>query len=245
MHKYKKMNRIIPTLLLDDQKFVKTKMFDNPNYLGDPINIMRIFNDKFVDEVCILNITQNSKKINFDYLQKLFSECFLPISYGGLINNIQDVRNIFKIGADKIIFSTNLFKNKNLVIESINEIGSQGVVGCINLIEKDNKYLIYLPLTNEFLEIKSIEDYLLELINIGLGEVIINFVNRDGMRTGYDCSFIKKISNIIKIPLIVLGGANTKKDFHQAFQAGANAVAASSYFVYLGKRDGVMISYSK
>ena len=245
MRKYKKMNRVIPTLLLDNQRFVKTKMFNNPNYLGDPINIMRIFNDKFVDEVCILNITQNSKKINFDYLQKVFSECFLPISYGGLINNIQDVRNIFKIGADKIIFSTNLFKNKNLVIKSINEIGSQGVVGCINLIEKDNKYLIFLPLTNELLEINSIEDYLLELINIGLGEVIINFVNRDGMRTGYDCSFIKKISNIIKIPLIVLGGANTKKDFHQAFQAGANAVAASSYFVYLGKRDAVMVSYNK
>ena len=114
--------RIIPTLLLKDKKFVKTFQFKNPIYLGDPINICRIFNDKLVDELSILNISDNKKsEIDFDYLQLLFSECFLPISYGGKIKNLNQVRNVFKSGADKIIFSSNLYYNKSLVAKTVED----------------------------------------------------------------------------------------------------------------------------
>ncbi len=241
----KNYHRVIPTLLLQDRDFVKTIKFSNPRYLGDPINIMRIFNDKFVDELCILNITNNLKKNNFDFLKDIFSECLLPLSYGGNIGSIEDVRKIFKIGADKIIFSSNLYQKPELVKETIKEVGSQGVVGCVNVIENANNYSIYLSGTKELIHTNNIQDKIKELVDFGLGELIINFVSRDGMKSGYDYNFIKKISTKIGIPLIVLGGANSKDDFNKAINSGANAVAASSYFVFMGNRDAVMLSYNK
>ena len=219
--------RVIPTFLLSERMFVKTEKFENPIYLGDPINLIRIFNDKFVDEISILNISKKTNDINFSYLKDVFSECFLPLSYGGKIKNIQDVRNMFKIGVDKIIFSTNLFKNIKLVKDAVSEVGSQGISGCINIVQKNDEYSIYLPET------------------FGLGELIINFVSRDGMRVGYDCNFIYKISKKIDIPIIALGGASSKEDFNKVVKAGANAAAASSIFVFIGNRKGVIPSYKK
>jgi|MDTG01.3.fsa_nt_gb cyclase len=240
----KKNYRVIPTLLLKDRQFVKTKKFKDPVYLGDPINICRIFNDKFVDELSILNIS-NKEIIDFDYLQSLFSECLLPVSYGGKIKNIEEARNIFKCGADKIIFSSNLIKNKNLVVKTVEEVGSQGVVGCLNILKVKEKFYLYLPIFNETIYIKDFKKLIEDILNLGIGEIIFNFVNRDGMRNSYDFNFIKKISNLVTIPLIVLGGANSTDDFKKAIESGANAVAASSFFVFLGKRNAVLISYSK
>lgn len=241
----KKNYRIIPTFLLDNRSFVKTKLFKNPKYLGDPINIIRIFNDKFADEICILNISKSLNKNYFSYLKEIFSECFLPLSYGGKIKNIEDVRTIFKIGVDKIIFSTNLIKNKNLVINTVKEVGSQGVVGCINILERLNNYYIYLPETNEKIYNDEIINKIEEVISLGIGELILNFVSRDGTANGYDLKFLQRISKRVNIPLIVLGGAGSKKDFDDAINLGANAVAAGSYFVYMGKRNAVMLSYNK
>ena len=238
--------RIIPTLLLKDKKFVKTFQFKNPIYLGDPINICRIFNDKLVDELSILNISDNKKsEIDFDYLQLLFSECFLPISYGGKIKNLNQVRNVFKSGADKIIFSSNLYYNKSLVAKTVEEVGSQGVVGCLNILKKNNMLYLYFPLKNEKIYLKDLTKLLQELIKIGIGELILNFVDRDGMRSGYDFEIIKKVSNLISIPLIALGGASSKSDFQKAVYYGASAVAASSYFIFKGNRNAVLISYNK
>ena len=172
----KKNYRKIPTFLLDNRSFVKTKIFKNPRYLGDPINIIRIFNDKFVDEISILNISKNLNDNYFSYLKDIFSECFLPLSYGGKITSLEDVRTIFKIGVDKIIFSTNLIKDKNLVINTVKEVGSQGVVGCLNILERSNNYSIFLPETNEEIYKDEILNKIEELISFGIGELILNFV---------------------------------------------------------------------
>ena len=237
--------RTIPTFLLDDRSFVKTRLFKNPKYLGDPINIIRIFNDKFVDEICILNISKNLNNNYFSYLKEIFSECFLPLSYGGKIKTIEDVRTIFKIGVDKIVFSTNLLKNKNLVKNTVKEVGSQGVVGCLNILERSNNHSIYLPETNEEIYNGEVINKIEEFISLGIGELILNFVSKDGTTNGYDLKFLQKITKKVNIPLIVLGGAGSKKDFEDAINLGANAVAAGSYFVYMGKRNAVMLSYNK
>ena len=237
--------RVIPTFLLSERMFVKTEKFENPIYLGDPINLIRIFNDKFVDEICILNISKKTNDINFSYLKDVFSECFLPLSYGGKIKNIQDVRNIFKIGVDKIIFSTNLFKNIKLVKDAVSEVGSQGISGCINIVQKNDEYSIYLPETSEKICFNNVIEKIQEVEKFGLGELIINFVSRDGMRVGYDYNFIDKISKKIDIPIIALGGASSKEDFNKVVKAGANAAAASSIFVFIGNRKGVVPSYKK
>jgi cyclase len=238
--------RVIPVLLLNKQGFVKSKMFKNYTYLGDPINILRIFNDKEVDEIAILDIEKNIDKslINFKRIKDLVSECIIPVSYGGGIRNFTDVKKLFKCGVDKIIFNTNLVSNPDLVKKTCLLAGSQSVIASID-VKINNKTGVkecYIMSGNVN---TGLEPFVLvkKSIDLGVGEILINSIDRDGMMCGYDLELIESLAKEFVIPIICLGGSSQIEDFKKAYIVGARAVAASSQFVFIGKRNGILVQY--
>ena len=237
--------RVIPVLTLDNEKLVKTVRFKNPNYIGDPINAVRLFNDKEVDEIILLDIsaTKQNRKPNFKRIEEICSEAFMPFAYGGGISNIKQIDTLFKIGLEKVILNTILSKNINLIKVAANKYGSQSIVASIDI--KKNifgKYKAY-SVSGKNKVKYSIEDYLKKITEAGIGEVFVNSIDKDGTFNDYDYSIIKMISEICHVPVTVCGGANSLSSFKDAIEAGASAVAAGSFFIYKGKTKGVLINY--
>jgi len=237
--------RIIPVLSIIENNLVKTSKFKNPRYLGDSVNAVKIFNGKFVDELIILDIRSSLDKtmINFDLLNDIASQAFMPLGYGGGINTFEDAKKLFKAGYEKILFSTALYENPELVKKCVNYAGSSSIVASIDI--KRNligKYSIYI-LSGTKKVSSDIFEYLKYVINLGVGEVIINFIDRDGQMTGYDLDLVKQLSDVSDIPLIPNCGAGTIEDFKNAIEYGAHSVAASSMFVYYGRMKAVLINF--
>ena len=237
--------RIIPALLLRDNSLVKTKKFKKENYIGDPINAVKIFNDKEVDEIIFLDICASKKQQpNFEMIEKISSECFMPLAYGGGIKTIEQVKKIFRIGVEKIIINSAAINDYNFLKEIINFVGSQSVIISIDVKRTIfGKYKVY----SHQLE-KNIETDLLDLLEIanevGVGEVFINSVDRDGMMNGYDIELLNLVSSNINMPLIACGGAGNITHLKEGLnKGGANAVSAGSMFVYHGKHNAVLINY--
>lgn len=237
--------RIIPTLLLDDGNLVKTKNFKNPRYLGDPINAIKIFNEKSVDELCILDIsaTRNKREPNYELLENMASESFMPLSYGGGITNFDQVKKIFRLGYEKVVINTATFENERLISDISSYFGKQSIVASIDyrttLLGKrcfmydGKKKTDNTPLQRA----KKIEE-------LGAGELLLYSIDRDGTRKGYDIETIREVSNAISIPVIACGGADNIDDIYRVLnKANASAVAAGSMFVYYGKRDAVLINF--
>ena len=236
--------RIIPTLLIQNGDLVKTKRFKNPRYLGDPINAIRIFNEKAVDELCVLDITasKNDTKPDFDLLEKMASEAFMPLCYGGGIKDIDEIKHIFRIGFEKVIINSSVSTNMNLIREAAQYFGSQSIVGSIDYKKTIFGYNCYTVDGKKMIKIKP-KDRAKMLLNAGAGELLLYSIERDGMRVGYDIEMIKNISNVVDIPVIACGGAKTIEDLKDALNAGADAVAAGSLFVYFGEKQAVLINY--
>ncbi len=235
--------RIIPTILLDDQRMVKTMKFSHPNYLGDPINAVKIYNEKQVDELCILDITRNKSGINFDLLQDIASEAFMPLSYGGGINDMDQVKKLFHIGFEKVIINSSLYSTPKFVEMVVEYAGSQSVVASIDykksLFNKVNCYSHCGKKKNELTPL----DMAVKVEKMGVGEILLYSIDRDGMMGGYDLSVVSEVSSKISIPLIACGGAGCLDDIKNVITAGADAAAAGSIFVYYGEKKGVLISY--
>lgn len=238
--------RIIPTLLLEDGNLVKTKGFKEPNYLGDPINAIKIFNEKGVDELCILDITasKNNTEPNYELLLDMTTESFMPLAYGGGIRNIDQMKKIFRMGFEKIIVNSAFIENEEVIKQASSYFGSQSVV-----ISVDYKATLLGPRC--FSKGGSIKtglspiDMAMRAEKAGAGEVLLYSIDRDGKRKGYDLSTIEQVSSKVKVPVIACGGAKDIRDFDEALKVGASAVAAGSMFVYYGKRDAVLINYPK
>ncbi|NQU32668.1 MAG: imidazole glycerol phosphate synthase subunit HisF [Bacteroidetes bacterium] len=239
--------RIIPTLLLQDGGLVKTIKFKNPKYVGDPINAVRIFNEKEVDELVLLDIKATIEKAepNFKEIEEIVSEAFMPIGYGGGINKIEHVEKLFKIGIEKIILNSAAFTNEKLIQEASNIYGNQSIVVSID-VKKDlwGEYNIYTHSGS-----KKVKGNLIEIVNkfqnLGAGEILINSIDKEGTMTGYDIALIEKVSKELNIPVIASGGAGGIKDFVSAIKFGASAVAGGSIFIYQGVHRAVLISYIK
>ena len=237
--------RIIPILLLQDNGLVKTTKFKNPKYIGDPINAIRIFNEKEVDELIFLDIavTKNNKTIDFDLISKIASECFMPLSYGGGVKDIDTIRRILKLGVEKICINSYVFENPNFVREAVKLFGSSTIVVSIDV--KKNifgKYEIWSHSGTK--KVKTTFDEAIKLIEeIGVGEILINSIDKDGCMLGYDCSLINRVSKSVSIPVVASGGAGSTNDFKHAISNGASAVAAGSMFVFHGKHKAVLITY--
>lgn len=238
--------RVIPVLLLKNAGLVKTVQFKDPKYVGDPLNAVKIFNEKEVDELIFLDIlaTPENRSIPLEFLKEVAEECFMPLAYGGGLKTIEHIRAILKIGIEKVILNSQLYKDLDFVREAVNQFGSSTIAASLDV--KKNFWGKY-ELFSEGGKTNTKKDpfeFAKELDNIGVGEIMINSIDRDGTMKGYDLDLITKMSAAVQVPVIACGGAATIGDFDQAInQAGASAVAAGSMFVFHGKHRAVLISY--
>ena len=237
--------RIIPLLLLKNQGLVKTVKFKNPTYIGDPINAVRIFNDKEVDELVFLDITATveQRPPPFDLIAKIASECFMPFCYGGGIYTVDHVTQLFSLGVEKVALNTVAARNAKFVREIAAIAGSQSVVVSIDV--KRNWFGQYRVIIESGTRSTGRDpvEFAKEIEQAGAGEILLNSINRDGTMTGYDVELIRRVSGAVTIPIVAAGGARGVPDFAEAIQAGASAVAAGSMFVFTGKHRAVLISY--
>lgn len=240
-----KLKRIIPCLLLRNNGLVKTVRFKESVYIGDPINAVRIFNEKEADELTFLDIDASRKKQEPPYkvIANIASECFMPFSYGGGIENAAQVEKIIKSGAEKIIINTSAFLSKGLVGELARQFGSSTVVVSIDVRKKlFDGYTVFIK-GGTMSTGRNPVDYAREMEAEGAGEILLNSIDRDGTMEGYDLDMIKKVSDAVRIPVIACGGAGRLADFSAAVKNGASAAAAGSMFVFHGKRRAVLITY--
>jgi cyclase len=237
--------RVIPCLLLKDGGFVKTVRFSKPRYLGDPRNIVRIFNEKEVDEIVILNIdaTLQKREPYYDLLKDIVSEAFMPIAYGGGIKTIEDIKQLYKIGIEKVVINSQAVNKPEFILEASERFGSQSIVASID-VKKDlfGKYRVYYESGKKITSISPVE-HIKRMEKLGAGEIILNSIDRDGTMEGYDKELIKTVASIVSIPVIALGGAGKLEHFREAMNAGASAVSAGSMFVYQGVHKAVLINY--
>lgn len=239
-------HRVIPTLLLKEGGLVKTKQFKNPRYIGDPINAIRIFNEKEVDELVVLDIHASKEGFSpdFELISECASECFMPITYGGGIKNLDDATRLFEIGIEKICLQTMCFENLNLVKDMVQKFGSQSIVASVDAKKTIlGKYKLFKSSKMIVVENLLIEEHLENLLAAGVGEIVLNCVHKDGTLSGPDLSILNKISDKITVPLVAIGGVSSLKDIKDTIDAGADAVAAGAFFVYHGKRNAVLITY--
>jgi len=239
--------RIIPCLLIDNDRLVKTTKNINPKYIGDPINAIRIFNEKEVDELILIDITATkyNKQPNFELLEKLASECFMPLCYGGGVNSLEQADKLFKIGIEKICIQSEFIKNPSFIKELSNKYGNQSIVISVDF--KNNffgKQKIYSTFSKKFID-NNFESYFKKIHEYGAGEVLVTNVNLEGSMNGLDLKLIKKINQITNLPIIINGGVGNFEHIEEGFHSGADAVAVGSFFVFSGPHKAVLISYPK
>ncbi|MHB0952139.1 MAG: AglZ/HisF2 family acetamidino modification protein [Allorhizobium sp.] len=238
--------RVIPSLLLKGSGLVKTTGFKNPVYIGDPINAIKIFNAKEVDELVVLDITasREGRGPAFDTIRDITNECFMPLSYGGGIRTVEDMRNILKAGIEKVIINHAALTNPDLIKQAAAEFGSQAVLVSIDV--KKSRWggpQVYsssgakIPEKDPVRWARMVEE-------LGAGEIYLTSVDCEGTMKGYDLKLIEAVSQAVGIPVIASGGAASVEDFQKAKrQGGASAVAAGAMFVFQGPHRAVLITY--
>ncbi len=242
------LKRVMPCLLFNGQGLVKTVRFRDPDYVGDPINAIKIYNDKEVDELILLDIKASveKRKPYFEKIKEFASECFMPFAYGGGVSELDDFKILFSIGVEKIAINTLLLKHPETVIKAVEIFGAQAIVGVVDI--KLNYSGKYFPFNNTGLRIsQSLIDYCNYLQNeIGVGEILLQNIEREGTWQGYDHDLIKSVIQHLKVPIIVLGGASDSSDIKKVlYETGANAAAIGSMAVYQKKNMGVLIRFPK
>lgn len=239
--------RVIPVLLLKNNGLVKTYQFKNPVYIGDPINAVNIFNEKEVDELILLDITATNeeKELNYERIEEIVSEAFMPIGYGGGINRLEQIEKLLKLGIEKVILNTVVHSKPDLISQAARIFGNQSVVVAID-IKTDffGKKKIYTHSGSRKQHIDLIQ-FLKKIEELGAGEIFLNSIDRDGTMKGYDLDLIKEVSEQVSVPVIASGGAGSIDDFSEAIKAGASAVSAGAMFVFQGLHRAVLINYPK
>jgi cyclase len=224
----------------------KTIKFKNPKYIGDPINAVKIFNDKEVDELLLIDIdaSKENRPPDFDYISKITREAFMPVGYGGGVTTIEQFKKLFFLGVEKVAVNCAAIENMNLISEASALFGSQSVVLAVD-IKKNHfgKYFVYNHKLKSNTKLDPIE-YIQEAVKKGAGEILVNSVDRDGTYLGYDIEYLKRITSVVDVPVIGLGGAGKIEDFVKAVkEANLSAVSAGSLFVFHGPHKAVLITY--
>lgn len=238
-------NRIIPCLLVSNRRLIKTIKFNKEKYVGDPINAIRIFNEKEVDELIVLDILASKKKIEPDYemIEKLAEECFMPLCYGGGITSIEQAQRIFSLGIEKISINSAYYDSELNVGDISKLFGAQSIVLSIDV--KKNilgQYRVYHSGKKKILSIQ-LKDLLNSKIIEQVGELLINSVDKDGTMDGPDLELIKTVSDSVSVPVIGIGGVGSLQDIKNVINNGASGVSAGSFFVFNGKHKAVLITY--
>jgi cyclase len=237
--------RVMPVLLLRGRGLVKTTRFRSPVYLGDPVNVIRIFNDKEVDELTLLDIdaTREQRGPNLPLLREIASECFMPLGYGGGITSLDQVKQLLALGIEKVIINSRAAEDPALVTAAAHHAGSQSVVVSIDV--QRRRFLGARVMTHGGTHDTGSDPvgYAREMQQRGAGELIVNSIDRDGTMEGYDLEQISHVAAAVSIPVVACGGASGVADLGRAVAAGASAVAAGAMFVFQGAHRGVLISF--
>lgn len=242
-------SRIIPSLLIHKKGLVKTVNFKDPKYVGDPINAVKIFNEKEVDELIVLDIDASAEKRgpNFEMIKNLATECRMPFCYGGGVTSVEEAKRIISLGAEKVALSTTALLNFSMLKNIGNEVGVQSVVVVIDVRKRSffsgGGYDIYYNNGKTKASIK-LKDFIEELNEIGVGEIVINSIDQDGTMKGYDFELISLIREMTDVPITALGGAESLNDVKKLIQKfKIIGAAAGSLFVFKGKYRAVLINY--
>ncbi len=237
--------RVIPCLLLRDGRLVKTTRFRQPTYVGDPINAMRIFNDKEVDELFVLDIaaTPAGRGPDFEAAKDIVEEAFMPIGFGGGITSTDDAARLFDTGVEKVVVGTAGVMRPALVSQLSARYGAQAIVAAIDV--KSRMLGGWQVATSSGANATGQDPVVLarQMTEAGAGEILLTAIDRDGTRQGYDLKLVAAVAGTVGVPVVACGGARSIDDFAAAVSAGASAVAAGSFFVHHGPHRAVLISY--
>lgn len=237
--------RIIPILLMSQGGLVKTVKFECPRYVGDPINAVRIFNEKEVDELVLLDMdaTVENRGPSFPDLEEILSEAFMPVGYGGGITSVAEIEKLFRLGIEKVVLNSVLAQQPDLLREASREFGSQSIVASID-VRRDflGRYRAFTHGGRRKLADNPVE-LMRKWESLGAGEIVLNSIDRDGTRKGLDVDFIAVAAAAVTVPLVAVGGAGEVAHLTAALRAGASAVGAGSMFVFHGVHQAVLISY--
>jgi len=240
------IKRLIPCLLLRRNGLVKTVKFGESTYIGDPINAVKIFNEKEADELVFLDIdaTKAGKEPSCELIRNIASECFMPFSYGGGVNSLVQIETLLKSGAEKIVINTAAFTQKGFIKEASRQFGSSTIVVSVDVKRSlFGNYSVFVRGGSRNTGKNPVE-YAKEMEEAGAGEIFLNNIDRDGTMKGYDIDLIKSVSRTVSIPVIACGGAGSIDDLRIAVtEGGASAAAAGSLFVFHGPRRAVLITY--
>lgn len=238
--------RVIPCLLLRGRGLYKTVKFADPKYVGDPVNAVKIFNEKEVDELLLLDITATPEKRepNYELIGDIAGECFMPLGYGGGVTSVEQIRRLHRMGVEKVSLNSAAFRDRRLVQESCDVFGSSSIVAAID-VKKTlfGKYEVWINAGKTNTKEDPVR-YAQELAKLGVGEILVNSIDRDGTMAGYDITLLKNIAAAVDTPVIACGGAGSMDHLRDAIaNTGVNAVAAGSMFVFHGKHKAVLINY--
>lgn len=238
--------RIIPCLLVKNKGLVKTVNFKNPKYVGDPINAVRIFNEKEVDELMVLDIdaTAENREPNYKMIENIAAECRMPLCYGGGVNSVEQAQRIFALGVEKVSLSAAALQNPSLVTDIAEKVGSQSVVVVLDLKKKMfGGYEIYVR-NGQKPTGKDPFEFARQIQSLGAGEIVVNSIDQDGVMKGYDMNLVEKMRKSISLPLTVLGGAGSLEDLTTLINKfGIIGASAGSLFVFKGIYRAVLINY--
>lgn len=239
--------RIIPCLLVQNGGLVKTVRFSDPKYVGDPINAVRIFNEKEVDELVVLDIDATVQRREPDYalIASMAAECRMPLCYGGGVKTVAQVERIVSLGVEKVALSSAAIDDPELLTNAADRVGRQSIVVVLDVkktgIFKRHEIFTHNGKTGRGL---SPVDFARKAEELGAGEILVNAIDRDGTMKGYDLALVKQIHEAVGIPLSVVGGAGGLSDIDELFRScGVIGAAAGSMFVFKGKYRAVLIQY--
>lgn len=236
--------RLIPVLTLDRQRrVVKTVAFGDRTYIGDPFNIIRLFNEKEVDEIVVLDIdaTEDGRSPDSGFVQELATECFIPLSYGGGLRDFATCEALARLGVEKFVIGTGATDTQ--FVSGLSRIfGAQAVVGCIDVRTVSGSNRVHVRSGREMLPQSPLE-YARRLADAGCGEIILQSIDRDGRRSGCDLTLIRALSEALTVPLIGLGGSGTYDHLVEVLQSGAAAAASGSAFAFIGRLRAVLVTY--
>ena len=239
------MRRVIPVVLLENSRVVKTTRFKKPRYIGDPLVICKLFEEKEADEIMVLDIGASKKsEIDYEVISSIVSECFVPVSYGGGIVEISQVDELIRCGVDKVVINTRNSSDLTLIEEISSKYGSQVIIASIdfkldfwgrhNVMVNSGQRKVKTPL----------KEYIAKIVSSPIGELLLTDIDREGCMSGFNLDLLKDFVIDVEVPIIITGGAGSKSDVNEAFdQLGVSAVGCGSLFVYSGARKGILVNY--
>ena len=236
--------RVIPVLLLDrERRLVKTVQFGARTYIGDPFNVVRLFNEKEVDEIVVLDIDAgpDGRAPDFDFLRELSSECFMPLAYGGGISTMAHCEQLNRLGVEKFVFGHGAF-DRPLISTASRNLGSQAVVVCIDVVGRGADARCTTRSGKQQHDVHPLH-HARAMQDAGVGEIIVQSVDRDGRREGMDLELVDAIAHQLDVPVVALGGAADLRHLALALQSGASAVASGSAFCFVGRLRAVLVTY--